>query len=440
MGHCAPASSTFRSDSSATPTASCRARESSPAQHLSADRVLAVEFGFSVSGSPTLDKLLQGCALLSELLAKSRPLRVQDLAAAAVPGGNLDQTALALAWRSAAEDISQRSAQIEALLSSTESALRASASALVTQARTLAATRTQSGIDSAAAAGLAALRQRRTERAVAAEVCSRFALLDLLDGLGLEGLIADPTRLDALDARTSSLLLERGAGLATVRSSAESLAGSSLADRQGCVDKLCAALRATTDGNAMAVWPCFPRVDSITLRIESKGHVQPLVAGWPRLRPRLAYERERPTSIREAIFLGSDDLFTRPRLCGVVLDEWSDERPSRRQVFGLAFHYDAPATESPKALLLGVPATDEQADWSALSLASLVRETLQWTGIGRRPGETWRVFTLSEADPARPADGALLICPDTAARLQRTYAWIARGRMNETCAVCVSWK
>lgn len=40
-------------------------------------------------------------------------------------------------------------------------------------------------------------------------------------------------------------------------------------------------------------------------------------------------------------------------------------------------------------------------------------------GIGRRPGETWRAFTLSEADPTRPADGALLFCPDTAASLQQ---------------------
>ncbi len=40
-------------------------------------------------------------------------------------------------------------------------------------------------------------------------------------------------------------------------------------------------------------------------------------------------------------------------------------------------------------------------------------------GIGRRPGESWRVFTLTEADASRASDEALLLCPDIAASLQQ---------------------
>jgi hypothetical protein len=39
--------------------------------------------------------------------------------------------------------------------------------------------------------------------------------------------------------------------------------------------------------------------------------------------------------------------------------------------------------------------------------------------IGRRPGESWRIFTLSDADPAALPDGTLLFCPDLAANPQQ---------------------
>ncbi len=388
-------------------------------QQLAAQRALSFDFAFSANGSPTLDRLFERCKPLAELLTKARPLRVQDLAAAAAPGGNLEQSAMATAWRSAAEELVLRCATVEGQLAAAESNLRTRAAALETQARTLIAARAQSGLQApASAAGLVQLRQRRDETAVALEACSRFALPDVLVGLGLEDLLTDPGQLEALAAHTCALLRERRTGLQVARANAESLAGTSLPDWQACVERLCTALRSAADGDALAVWPSYPRTQAVTPQVAQTTAAGPLVEGWPRLRPRLSAvarlepaahgmlahvarplapapvapgseptrdELERPSSIHEAVFLGRDDVFARPRLCGAVIDEWSDERPSARQVFGLACRYDAPQSEAPKALLLGVPASDEQEQWSLPAVAALVRETMQWARVRSLP-------------------------------------------------------
>ena len=40
-------------------------------------------------------------------------------------------------------------------------------------------------------------------------------------------------------------------------------------------------------------------------------------------------------------------------------------------------------------------------------------------GIGRQPGDVWRVFTIDHAEGTANADGALLLCPDIAANAQQ---------------------
>ena len=69
---------------------------------------------------------------------------------------------------------------------------------------------------------------------------------------------------------------------------------------------------------------------------------------------------ERPLNEYAAVYLDQAEgpLDRQPNgrrmLTGFVVDEWSALRPSRMQGTALAVHYDAPQSEPPHVLLLGV--------------------------------------------------------------------------------------
>jgi hypothetical protein len=382
-------------------------------------RPLELDPGLAAAGAPTLDQLLRRAAPLAKLLGKSRALRPQDLAAAAASGGAIDAAAMTVAVRDAALDLVPRCIALEARAAAVENVLRASAAAATAQARQVARMRDEFGASSAAAtAALSLLGQRHAELDAALEAASHFALPQALRPLGGEELIADPNALETFVQRLGEGLAGRRVALAAARTATQSQGGTDLAAWQARVDDSSRALRAAADGDVLPVWPAFTRTAATTPQVQMTGDVTASVGGWARLRPRLALaaelagiatglvahvtrppaavpppdeppptrsEQERPTSAHEGVFVGQADVFARPRLCGAVLDEWSDERPSRRQVTGLALHYDSPQSESPKALLLGVPASDEQTEWDLDSAAELVREAIRWTRVRSLP-------------------------------------------------------
>jgi hypothetical protein len=61
---------------------------------------------------------------------------------------------------------------------------------------------------------------------------------------------------------------------------------------------------------------------------------------------------------------------------GLVVDEWPEVIPSKEEVSGVAFHYDAPDGCAPQALLLALPADRSVTRWTTDALASVVRETI----------------------------------------------------------------
>jgi hypothetical protein len=63
-------------------------------------------------------------------------------------------------------------------------------------------------------------------------------------------------------------------------------------------------------------------------------------------------------------------------LAGLLIDEWVEVVPSRRETTGLTFHYDQPNSAAPQALLLAVPA-DGRAAWDLDSLEAIMRETME---------------------------------------------------------------
>jgi len=61
--------------------------------------------------------------------------------------------------------------------------------------------------------------------------------------------------------------------------------------------------------------------------------------------------------------------------CGLLLDEWTDLIPSKKETAGVAFHYDRPNAEPPQAILLAIP-SEFKGSWEWQDLVDTVNETL----------------------------------------------------------------
>lgn len=63
-------------------------------------------------------------------------------------------------------------------------------------------------------------------------------------------------------------------------------------------------------------------------------------------------------------------------MAGLQVDEWVEVIPAAEETTGFAFHYDAPGTEPPHAVLLAVP-PDDSRPWDLGDLAAAVLDTLE---------------------------------------------------------------
>jgi hypothetical protein len=62
-------------------------------------------------------------------------------------------------------------------------------------------------------------------------------------------------------------------------------------------------------------------------------------------------------------------------LCGILLDEWTEVIPSRKETTGLTFHFDQPNNEAPQSFLLVTP-SDFRGEWTWDDLVDALHETL----------------------------------------------------------------
>jgi hypothetical protein len=63
-------------------------------------------------------------------------------------------------------------------------------------------------------------------------------------------------------------------------------------------------------------------------------------------------------------------------LAGLLVDEWVEVVPSRRETTAVAFHYQAPGAEAPQAILLAVPSRADATRWEAADLEAALLETI----------------------------------------------------------------
>jgi hypothetical protein len=90
---------------------------------------------------------------------------------------------------------------------------------------------------------------------------------------------------------------------------------------------------------------------------------------------------------------------------GLLIDAWTETVPERTQTTGLAFHFDAPATEPPQALLLAVA---PNGNWSWENLLGTVEETFD---AARRRMVVPTVQEDDAQDPDAAFDAASMIAP-----------------------------
>jgi len=63
-------------------------------------------------------------------------------------------------------------------------------------------------------------------------------------------------------------------------------------------------------------------------------------------------------------------------LAGLLIDEWVEVVPSRRETTGLSFHYDQPGACAPQAVLIAVGSDNARTVWDLDMLESILNETL----------------------------------------------------------------
>ena len=78
--------------------------------------------------------------------------------------------------------------------------------------------------------------------------------------------------------------------------------------------------------------------------------------------------------------------------CGLLVDEWTEVIPSRKETTGITFHYDRPNAEPPQAILLAMPA--------------VFRGHWQWTDLVNSLHETYQMAQMRAVEPGLIDDTA----------------------------------
>lgn len=180
--------------------------------------------------------------------------------------------------------------------------------------------------------------------------------------------------------------------------------------------QLASALQAACDGEGLPVLPPFEKQAKTTPTLEDVPDIDSVVQQHAQIRPKLRTlrwlanrdpdqrawrsteaatadveeddaqdtvrsETERPRSHHFGIYMGLHDGIlgtgSGTLYSGLVIDEWSELRASMIQNTGMAINYDAPQSEPPHALLLGVASRASHSEWTDESAAALVKEAIR---------------------------------------------------------------
>ncbi len=199
---------------------------------------------------------------------------------------------------------------------------------------------------------------------------------------------------------------------------------------EAAIRELVAALQNSVDGEGMKVYPPFARISATTPEVQPDAvELSNVLDGWTDLRPILGHclnAAERlarystwltgpevtgipqidptdqnlyPLSHHDGVFISR--LRSRAAMrrqatyCGLVVDEWSEQQPSDKQITGLAVNYNAPQNEAPNVLLLGLADTDGKTTWTERRAADVVIEAIRLMQVRALPTEAGQLLPSS---------------------------------------------
>jgi hypothetical protein len=180
------------------------------------------------------------------------------------------------------------------------------------------------------------------------------------------------------------------------------------------ITQITQAIRTVLDGDALPIAPVYKRRAETALLVDAAKSIETALGDWTRVRKSVAGvagllkgfnqwkaypvlkkavaaddtdeqfqlpEDEEPPVSHFGFFLSTSDPAGQRNISGFVVDNWTEQRPSKTQDAAIAVNYDTPQSEAPNCLLLCVPPKTGSYAWTDARAAQMVRETITWMKI-----------------------------------------------------------
>lgn len=388
-----------------------------------------VEVLFTQGATPVADLLVRA-ALLGRLTRKARPLEAADLNAAAGVESAMDEADRTAQLDTGIDALDARRVLLLAAAQDAGSDLDLAIADV--EARSLEIRRRLAAGDprETLAASFSALATARDALDDALEQAARFALPEALAPFTTEELVDAAEGWFATFRRVRAALTRKVAALEAAAPPA--VESATQREAETVLRVLRDAIRQACDGDGFPIWPPFRHTSETAPTLIAQAAPASAIAPWSDLRAPLRELRsalgslglrawrsdpkattraddadptegraveDRPLNEYEGVYFdqAGGPLNRAPDgrlLAGFVADEWSDLRPSRVQGTALAMHYDAPQSEPPHVLILGVAERDARTRWTADGAAELVQEVIRLLQVRALPA---KVMSFREA-------------------------------------------
>ncbi len=390
-------------------------------EFLNQDRPIEVVL---TRGATSVATLLTRAEALGHIALKARPLEAADLNAAAGPELALDEEGRMAQIEVGIDALEVRRAALFTESVAAGNALETAVANAEAQSleirRRLATGETRADL----AAALTALDSARNGLDDALVQAARFALPEALVPYTTDELVNAADGWFATFRRVRAALTRKSNALEAAAAPAVEAAN----QREGetVLRALRDAIRQACDGEGFPVWPPFGHTAETAPPLTAQANAANAIGPWGDLRAPLRDLRSTAAALGlrawrsdpEATTRADDDDPTEGRpvedrplneydglyldqaggplnrapdarrsLVGFVVDEWSDQRPSRVQGTALAVHYDAPQSEPPHALILGVAEREARTQWTAAGAAELVQEVIRLLQVRALPAK-----------------------------------------------------
>lgn len=386
------------------------------------NKTFALAMDMDLGGASSVNSLEATCTHLRRLLGKARYLESTDMNAASLqPALTEAQQVDDLVF--ACRALQDRAVQLHSRLTQTQNDLQSYRTTVESSALELARVQETDPSEAELTAARDALSSVRGSLDTTLMTAANFAIPMALRPFGESAPLGDEAEM--FFTNVTNVTAAVAAKITTLETVTEETisADSGRQDLTGLRTRLIEALQSSCDGAAIPVFPPM-KLNTTTLpTLEQHPDANKAINEWQQIRPTLQpFNRVLQTndelsvwrSLPDATMVGvEDDPFNRDEnelpksryfglyvgngngalktpatgteICGAVIDEWSELRPSEIQNTALAVNYDAPQNEAPHVLLLAVAEKDGMPSWDDEGLSEVVAEAIRMMQARAQP-------------------------------------------------------